>query len=176
MDKEKYLKYKTKYLNLKSSIINNEFNNNKFNNNLVGGRKKMKYKVYNNKLYHKSYTNMEENSIRQYNENLSEPWFSLISLGLKTVEGRKNKGKFKDMKVGEIITWENNDFLPRKIKTRIIGKTEYNTFEEYLSSEGLNKCLPGINDMDTGLSVYYKYYTKEDEQKYGVIAIKLELV
>jgi ASC-1-like (ASCH) protein len=31
----------------------------------------------------------------KYNEHLSEPWFSLISLGLKTVEGRKNKGKFK---------------------------------------------------------------------------------
>jgi hypothetical protein len=39
----------------------------------------------------------------KYVENLSEPWFTLIQLGLKTVEGRKNKGKFKEMKVGDII-------------------------------------------------------------------------
>jgi hypothetical protein len=32
----------------------------------------------------------------KYNEHLSEPWFTLISLGLKTVEGRK-KSKFKEM-------------------------------------------------------------------------------
>jgi ASC-1-like (ASCH) protein len=45
-----------------------------------------------------------------YIENVSEPWFTLISLGLKTVEGRKNKGRFKDMQVGEIIEWTNKDF------------------------------------------------------------------
>jgi len=38
-----------------------------------------------------------------YTENVSEPWFSLINLGLKTVEGRKDKGRFHDMKVGDII-------------------------------------------------------------------------
>ena len=33
-----------------------------------------------------------------YEKNLSEPWFSLIKLGLKTVEGRLNKGDFKELK------------------------------------------------------------------------------
>ena len=30
----------------------------------------------------------------KYNIQVSEPWFTLISLGLKKVEGRKNKGTF----------------------------------------------------------------------------------
>ena len=30
--------------------------------------------------------------------------------------------------------------------------------------------------MDDGLSVYYKYFTKEEEKKFGVVAIRLELV
>ena len=38
----------------------------------------------------------------KYKENVSEPWFTLISLGLKTVEGRKNKGRFKEMQIGDI--------------------------------------------------------------------------
>jgi ASC-1-like (ASCH) protein len=30
--------------------------------------------------------------------------------------------------------------------------------------------------LEHGLSVYFKYFTKEDETKYGVIAIHLELI
>ncbi len=111
-----------------------------------------------------------------YVENVSEPWFTLISLGLKTVEGRKNKGRFTEMKVGDIIQWKNNDFMERSVLTEIIGKVEYSTFQEYLESEGLNKCLPGIPSLDHGLSVYFKYFTKEDEKEFGVVAIRLRLL
>jgi len=112
----------------------------------------------------------------KYNEHLSEPWFSLISLGLKTVEGRKNKGKFKDIQVGDIIQWNNHDFKERKIFTTIIGKAEYKTFEEYLKIEGLDKCLPGMPTLEHGLSVYFKYFTKEEETEFGVVAIRLKLL
>lgn len=111
-----------------------------------------------------------------YVEHVSKPWFTLISLGLKTVEGRKNKGRFKDMQVGEIIEWRNDDFMPRSIQTRIIRKAVYNTFKEYLTTEGLDKCLPSIPTLEHGLSVYYKYFTKEDEAQYGVVAIELQLI
>ena len=33
-----------------------------------------------------------------YTKNLSEPWFTLIKLGLKKCEGRLNKGDFAKMK------------------------------------------------------------------------------
>lgn len=112
----------------------------------------------------------------KYSENLSEPWFTLISLGLKTVEGRKNKGRFKDMQVGEIVEWKNADFNLRSVLTRIAHKKEYDTFAEYLETEELDKCLPGITNMEDGLSVYYKYFTKEDEKEFGVVAIGLELI
>ena len=147
-------------------------------------RKSKKLNKQKHQKYGKSKTNktnktnkMNMNNIpKKYIENVSEPWFTLISLGLKTVEGRKNKGRFKEMQVGEIIEWINNDFNPRSVLTRITKKTEYKTFKEYLESEGLNKCLPGISNMKDGLSVYFKYFTKEDEQNFGVIAIKLELL
>ena len=157
-DKNKYLKYKQKYLELKNM------------NNQIGGRKKMKK----NKINLKSKDNKMD--VKKYIENVSEPWFSLISLRLKTVEGRKNKGRFKEMQVGEIIEWTNNDFNPRSILTRITKKQEYKTFEKYLDTEGLDKCLPGITKMEDGLSVYFKYFTKEDEKEFGVIAIGLEVI
>ena len=111
-------------------------------------------------------------------ENLSEPWFSLIVLGYKKIEGRKNHGRFKEMRIGDIIEWVNNDFQERTISVQIVRKAEYENFKEFIEMEGLRKILPGMdkNDLDTGLSVYYKYYTKEDEEKYGVIAIEFELL
>ncbi len=160
----KYLKYKSKYLEL----INNQ----------DGGKRLKKSKsnlVKNNKINKidkRKLSRMEP----KYKENLSEPWFTLISLGLKTVEGRKNKGRFKEMNVGDIVQWTNEDFMYRSVLTRITGKTEYDTFAEYLETEGLDKCLPGMPDLSHGLSVYYKYFTKEDEKEFGVVAIRLELV
>jgi ASC-1-like (ASCH) protein len=112
----------------------------------------------------------------KYIEHLSEPWFSLISLGLKTVEGRKNKGIFKEMKVGDIIQWTNDDFDNRTVLTKLIKKVEYDTFSDYLNNEGLENCLPGMPSLEHGLSVYFKYFTKEDEKEFGVIAIHLELI
>ena len=150
---DKYIKYKFKYLELKD---------------MVGSGKKLKKIKYNK--------NNNSNMEIKYNEHLSEPWFTLISLGLKTVEGRKNKGKFKEMQVGDIIQWYNNDFLERKILTKIISKAEYKTFEEYLTIEGLDKCLPGIPSLKHGLSVYFKYFTKEEETEFGVVAIRLKLL
>ncbi len=109
-------------------------------------------------------------------EHLSEPWFSLISLGLKTVEGRLNKGRFQEMKVDDIIEWYNEDFKKRTVKTKIIEKIEYKTFEEYLEKEGLDKCLPGMPSLEYGLSVYFKYFSKENEEKYGVVAIRIVVI
>ncbi len=114
--------------------------------------------------------------IPDYIEHVSEPWFSLISLGLKTVEGRKNKGRFGSMQPGQIIKWINEDFKPRHVYTKITRVTRYDTFEDYLRTEGLEKCLPSINDMETALSVYFKYFTKEDESTYGVVAIAMEKI
>ena len=164
---DKYLKYKSKYLELKNNISTDIIQD--------GGKKLKSKSTCNSSKYKLNLSRMEEIK-PDYVENLSEPWFTLISLGLKTVEGRKNKGRFKEMKVGDIVQWTNNDFAPRNVLTEVIGKSEYNTFEEYLDVEGLDKCLPGIKDLDTGLSVYYKYFTKEDEKEFGVIAIRIKLL
>lgn len=142
------------------------------------GGKKKKSKKLKNKLSRHIGSQNESNMSKSpdYVEHLSEPWFSLIALGLKTVEGRKNKGKFKDMYPGQIIQWFNDDFEPRVISTRIVSKQEYPTFSSYLEAEGLDNCLPGMPSLSHGLSVYYKYFTKEDEATYGVIALRLELI
>jgi ASC-1-like (ASCH) protein len=114
-----------------------------------------------------------------YSEHLSEICFTLINLGLKTVEVRLNKGDFSKMNIGEVIEWINDDFnertcfteiVPkRSCLTKIISKTEYKNIEDYLKDD----CLPSL---EHGLNLYYNYFTKEDQDKYGIVAIKIELL
>lgn len=80
------------------------------------------------------------------------------------------------MKKGDYIIFENNDFDYKRIfRCRITSIKNYDTFENYLEIETLKKCLPGIETLKEGTSIYYKYYKKEDELKYKIIAIRLKV-
>ncbi len=110
----------------------------------------------------------------EYTKHLSEPWFSLIQLGIKKCEGRLNKGDFSMMKKGDYIKFQNNDFgFDREFRVKITSIHNYNSFEEYLQKETLSKCLPTIDTIDNGVAIYRKYYKKEDEEKYKIIAIRI---
>ena len=111
-----------------------------------------------------------------FEKNLSEPWFSLVKLNIKSVEGRLNKGDFANMKVGDCILFTNNELgFERKFTTEIKKINCFDNFEEYLENETLERCLPGIDNMEDGLNVYYKYYSKEDEMKYKIKAFTFEI-
>ena len=107
-----------------------------------------------------------------YTKSVAEPWFSLILLGLKTVEGRLNKGAFAKMQKGDTIIFTNDDFkLNRTVEVVIKDIRHYKTFRTYLTTQGLDKCLPGFDTIDDGLKVYHLYYPPSVEVKHGVLAI-----
>lgn len=112
-----------------------------------------------------------------YYKNLSEPWFSLIKLKLKQCEGRINKGDFANMNKDDYIVFANDSFgFIRSFRIQITSIKKYSTFEEYLNSETLRKCLPGIENISDGVKIYRKYYSEEDENTFGIIAIRFKLV
>lgn len=111
-----------------------------------------------------------------YTKHLSEPWFSLIKIGAKKCEGRLNKGDFSEMKKGDNIIFTNNDFdFPRSFRCKITSVHNYTSFEEYLDNETLEKCLPGIETIEKGVSIYDKYF-KEEKHKYTIKAFRLRVI
>lgn len=111
-----------------------------------------------------------------YEKHLSEPWFSLIKIGKKTVEGRLNIDWAKEVKEGDTIVWSNGDFkFERAFRTVVKGKRIYESFETFLQKEGLENALPGIDTIDDGVKVYRKYYTEEMEKNIGVVAIDIKI-
>jgi ASC-1-like (ASCH) protein len=106
----------------------------------------------------------------KYKKHVSQPWFFHIKNGSKKCEGRLNKGDFALMKSGDEITFQNED---TEFTMKIDNIVHYSSFADYLRNEGIDHCLPGINDMDEGVAVYHQYYSREDEAKYGVVCIRL---
>ncbi len=104
--------------------------------------------------------------------NIDKQWFLSIMSGDKKVEGRLNKGKFSKIEIGDFITFECNDEqeTQSKITKEVKDIKNYKTFQNYLQNETLNRCLPGIDNMDDGLKIYYTYYTVDNENEYGVKA------
>ncbi|KKR07302.1 MAG: hypothetical protein UT32_C0013G0021 [Parcubacteria group bacterium GW2011_GWC2_39_14] len=102
--------------------------------------------------------------------NVQEPYFSYILSGAKSVEGRLNKGKFQEAEVGDVL--EINEVSNYKI----VGKRVYKTFAEMIEKEGVKKVIPGASSVEMAVSVYYQFYTKEQEKEFGVVAIEIEKV
>jgi len=112
-----------------------------------------------------------------YKSNVKNVWWKEIKSGKKSVEGRLNKGKFAQFKKNDIVIWINTD-NKKECKTKIVRITKYKNFYEYLINEGLRNTLPikEITSIDKGVEIYYKYYSKEDELKYGILAIELKII
>ncbi len=105
--------------------------------------------------------------------NVQEPWYSAISSGKKTVEGRLNKGKSAALEVGDTITFSNGD---KSVKVRIVKITHHESFANMMRYHGLRRVLPGIPSISEGVSVYRRFYSEADEKEYGVRAIVIRRV
>lgn len=107
--------------------------------------------------------------MRIFQANKQEPYLSLILNEIKTVEGRLNKGKFKEMQVGDLVETAEERF-------EILEKNTYKTFREMILSEGIENVIPDKTTIDDAVNVYYRFYTKEQEREFGVVAIKIKKI
>lgn len=114
-----------------------------------------------------------------YRKGVGEPWFTLIKEGKKTSEGRLDKGDFSKFKEGDTVIWENKG---REVKTKITKVVKYKTLYEMIKNERLKNVLPSgdIKTIQEGVDKIYRSppvnYTREKEEKYGVLAIRVKVV
>lgn len=106
-------------------------------------------------------------------KSVQEPWFTLISLGLKSVEGRVNKGEWSKMEAGDQIEFVNKD---RSIVATVVSTKVYPSFYRYIKEEGLQKCLPSVKSIREGVNIYHSFPNfKENAKEHGVIAIRVQV-
>jgi ASC-1-like (ASCH) protein len=114
---------------------------------------------------------------------VSDPWWTHIRDGTKTVEGRKGSPEWKSIAAGDtmkirrtILEPEEPDTTPQEMFTvRVVRVTHYETISEYLSAETLARTLPGVATVEAGVAVYSQWWEPAMVNMYGVLAIELEV-
>lgn len=104
--------------------------------------------------------------------------------GTKTIECRLNKGKFAGYQPGDHVwlredVYKDGAIVKSKPKRALVevAKTEtYPTFSAMFKAIGYDKAIPRAVDIQEALNVCYKFYTPEQENEFGVIAVYFKLL
>ncbi len=103
--------------------------------------------------------------------------FLQIARGIKTIELRLLDEKRKGIKVGDYIVFTYTEDENLTLKTEVVELSYFKNFEELYASLPLLKCgytgetvkVANPKDME-------EYYSKEEQEKYGVVGIEIKLL
>ena len=106
--------------------------------------------------------------------HINHEWFQHLVSKAKVIEGRLYDEKRRRISRGDYILFKCRD--DETIYCRVLNVRVYDSFKDMLTSEGLDKVLPGVSNVEEGVKVYRRYYSEIDERTYGVIALELEAI
>lgn len=100
--------------------------------------------------------------------------FNLIKSGTKTIELRLNDEKRSLIKVGDKIEFTNR-VTEEKIMVEVINLHKYNSFSELYKH--FDKVSMGYReDEEADPKDMEQYYSKDEQDKYGVLGIEIKLI
>ena len=115
------------------------------------------------------------NPVSKYVESgLQKHFFDMVCAGRKIFEGRVNDEKRRQINVGDFYVFKLEPHRELSVKTEVIDKLYFKDFDELC-----NKLTPrdvGFTNKDEMLAEYNKFYSKEEQKQYGVVAFKIKLV
>jgi ASC-1-like (ASCH) protein len=99
-------------------------------------------------------------------------WLDYIEEGKKKYEGRINDGFWKNLRIDDKFILFNEN---KEICVRVVDKKIFRNFGDAFDTLGMELIpLKGIT-RDEVINLYGKYYDKNTIDKYGVVAIKLNV-
>jgi len=107
---------------------------------------------------------------------LEEPYKKVAS-GKKTIEIRLFDEKRQKLNIGDIIQFSKLPDLKEKLSVEIIGLLRYKTFNDLITDFDME--FYGYEkeySKEKFLEEIYSIYSKEQEQQYGVLGIKIKLL
>lgn len=109
-----------------------------------------------------------------FSNHRSEPYFTFVKNGQMTIEARLRKGKYRLIKPGDHIV-VNDEEETDSFEVSVKAVRNYKTFKELYTHEPLNKVMPDVKTVKEALKVIFsRFYTKDQEKKFGVVAIVVE--
>lgn len=100
--------------------------------------------------------------------------FELFKNGKKDIEVRINDEKRRTLKIGDSITFLKRPEELEKLETKVIGLEYYSDFEELVRLYDIERLYYPNYTKEQYLNDLGKFYSNEEQLKYGVVAIIVE--
>ena len=108
---------------------------------------------------------LEEQNAQYFNMRLYDEPFCAIENDSKLIEFRLNDEKRKKISIGDYITFRHFDDEHKKVTVKVKNVIKANWFKELFQKLG-----------EEDYEKMYEIYSREDEEKYGVLGIEFEKV
>jgi ASC-1-like (ASCH) protein len=108
-------------------------------------------------------------------KEISKPWLQILKDGPKIFEGRLNRGFWKNVEIG--VMFIGYDGTSLEVLFEVVDKKFYAS-----AGEGWNELKERLIPIEYGNSteeidvLYGKFYTKEQFDEYGFVAVELKVV
>lgn len=117
-----------------------------------------------------------EGIMMKYIMKLNPKYFEYMKNGTKEIEIRLNDDKRKNLKIGDEIIFQKEPELKEELYTTVEKLFVEKSFEDAIMNLEIQQYADQKETRENFLKDLYKFYTKEQENKYGVIAIKVRKV
>lgn len=107
---------------------------------------------------------------------LQQKYYDFIKRGTKRIEIRLFDEKRQKIKIGDTIKFLKEDNQDESFEVKVIGLLRYNSFEDMFKDFDISVLSDKSMTKDELISVLEKFYTKEKQEKYGVLGIRIELL
>jgi len=114
--------------------------------------------------------------MKEHTLKLDDKYYNYILHGTKRIELRLNDEKRKLMHIGDVLLFYKQPLLKESFKTKIVDLIYFNSFNEAISNIPF-ELIADINDNKVNLlNDLNRIYSKQKQENYGIIGIKLELL
>ncbi len=110
-----------------------------------------------------------------YEMKVQPEYFNYILHGTKRIEIRLNYKSQKNIKLGDRIVFLKEPELKESFETKVLGLLRYNSFEDMFKDYDISILADKSMTKEELLSDLEKFYSKENQEKYGVLGIRIEL-
>jgi len=100
--------------------------------------------------------------------------FDMIKQGKKIIEVRLFDEKRREIKIGDTIEFRRESEQIETVKTEVVGLLNYKTFADLIKD--FPASYFGHPDTDDLSKSIFTFYTKEQEEKYTVLGIRIKLI
>lgn len=113
----------------------------------------------------------------EFSMKLNPAPYAMMRDGRKTIELRLYDEKRREISIGDIIRFCNTEKPESEVKARVINLYRFKSFKDLYAALPLLEC--GYTEDDVASASpddMNEYYSQEEQQKYGVVGIRVYLL